>query len=163
VIEERAQVVALEGESAWVETERRSSCGSCEAKGCGTGALSKVLGARVQRIRVHNPIQARPGDSVILGIEESVLLQGSLMVYILPLLSMLAGGLLGETLAPQWGSDGEMLSLLLGVLGLAGGFLWLRRYQRRVAKNPRFTATILRKAAPVPALRPISMNLSSGK
>jgi sigma-E factor negative regulatory protein RseC len=161
VIEEQAQVVALEGEEAWVETARRSSCGSCEARGCGTGALSQVLGARVQRMRVHNPIQAQPGDSVILGIEEGVLLRGSLMVYILPLLLMLGGGLLGEALAPQWGGELEALSLLFGLLGLVGGFFLLRRYQRRVARDPRFTATILRQAAP--AARPITMNFSSGK
>lgn len=159
MIEESAQVVAVEGDYAWVETQRRSSCGSCEAKGCGTGALSKVLGARVQRIKVRNPIQAQAGDSVTLGIEEGVLLQGSLMVYIVPLLLMLAGGLLGESLAPQWGAEAETLSLLFGVLGLAGGFLWLRGYQRRVAANPRFTAVILRKTSPGVAIKPVSMNL----
>lgn len=159
MIEETAHVVSVEGQFAWVETERRSSCGSCSAKGCGTGALSKILGARVQRIRVRDPIGTRVGDSVILGIEERVLLLGSLMVYIVPLLLMLGGGLLGELLAPQWEADAEGLSLLFGVVGLASGFLWLRSYNRRAARDPRYTAVILRKNTPGAEIKPLSLNL----
>jgi sigma-E factor negative regulatory protein RseC len=76
MIEENALVVVTEGEDAWVETSRRSSCGSCEAKGCGTGALSQVLGRRRQRLRVKNPIAAVVGEQVVLGITESALIKG---------------------------------------------------------------------------------------
>ncbi len=159
MIEETAHVVAAKGDNAWVETERRSSCGSCSAKGCGTGALSKVLGTKVQRLEVRNPIGAQAGETVILGIEEGVLLKGSLMVYILPLALMLVGGLLGETLAPQWESDPEGLSLLFGALGLLLGLFWLRRYNSRCAKDPRFSAVILRRVASSGTVKPLSMNL----
>jgi len=158
MIEENAHVVESEGEYAWVETERRSSCGSCSAKGCGTGALSQILGRRTQRMKVLNPIGAKAGDEVVLGIREQALLQGSLAVYIVPLLAMLAGGLLGEVLAPQWGTDAEGLSVLLGLLGLGAGFLWLHRYNRNIAGDERFMATILR-INPAAGLRTISMNL----
>lgn len=159
MIEETAHVVSVEGDDAWVETERRSSCGSCSAKGCGTGALSKVLGARKQQMKVHNPVGAKAGDTVVLGIEEGVLLRGSMMVYILPLILMLAGGLFGESLAPQWGSDPEGASLLFGLLGLLAGFYLLRMYNRRCADNPKFTAVILRRLNASGTVHPVSMNL----
>lgn len=159
MIEETAHVVSVEGDNAWVETERRSSCGSCSAKGCGTGALSKVLGAKKQQMKVQNPVGAKAGDTVVLGIEEGVLLQGSIMVYILPLVLMLAGGLLGESLAPQWGSGPEGPSLLFGLLGLFAGFYWLRVYNRRCADNPKFTAVILRRLNASDTVHPVSMNL----
>ncbi len=158
MIEESAQVVSVEGEYAWVESERRSSCSSCSAKGCGTGALSKVLGARVQRMKARNPINAVAGDEVVIGIDESILLKGSLYVYIVPLLLMLIGGLFGEVLAPQWGSDGEGLSLLFGLIGLAGGLFWLRRFNHNAADDPRYTAEILRICSPVVATKTISFN-----
>jgi len=158
MIEENAQVVSVEGAHAWVETERRSSCSSCSAKGCGTGALSKVLGTRTQKIKVRNPIDAAAGDAVIVGIDESILLKGSLFVYILPLLLMLAGGLFGEAIAPQWGSSGEGLSLLFGSLGLVGGLVWLRRFNRNVENDPRYTAVILRKCPPNISVSNISFN-----
>jgi sigma-E factor negative regulatory protein RseC len=159
MIEEPAHVVYTEGEYAWVETERRSSCGSCSAKGCGTGALSKILGRRSQRLKVLNPIDAKQGDDVVLGIREQDLLKGSLAVYIVPLLAMLAGALLGEGLAPQWGSDSEALSLLGGVLGLASGFLWLHYYNRGLSRDERLMAVILRASVANPTVHKISVNL----
>lgn len=159
MIEETALVVETEGEYAWVETQRRSSCGSCSVKGCGTGALSKILGKRSQRLRVLNPVDAKPGEEVVLGIREQDLLKGSLAVYIVPLLMMLAGALLGEALAPQWGSDTEALSLLLGLLGLAGGFFWLYRYNRALSREGRLIAVILRSQVKPPAVHKVSINL----
>ena len=159
MIEETAHVVDAEAEFAWVETERRSSCGSCSAKGCGTGALSKILGRQRQRLKVLNPIGAKPGDDVVLGIREQAWLKGSVAVYIVPLLTLLAGALLGEGLAPQWGSDSEMLSLLFGLLGLAAGFLWLHRYNRGLSADEKFMAVILRLSVAHPTVHKISMNL----
>lgn len=159
MIEEVAQVIATEGEDAWVETSRRSSCGSCEAKGCGTGALSQVLGRRSQRLRVKNPIDAVAGDSVVLGIAESALIKGSLAVYMVPLLALLAGGLLGEVMAPQLALPKEGMSILFALMALALSFLWLRRFNRRAANDTRFNAVILRRAeSPVAAT--ISFNFN---
>ena len=145
MIEESARVQRCEGEFAWVETQRKSSCGSCGArKGCGTGALSQVFGRRMQSLKVHNPIAAQPGDAVVLGIEEGVLLKGSVAVYLLPLLTLIGGGLLGQALAPQWLLDPEWFSMILAILGLFGGLWWLCRFNRHAADDPRYMATILR-------------------
>lgn len=144
MIEETAHVVEAQGEYAWVETQRRSSCGSCSAKGCGTGALAKILGGRSQRMKVRNPVHAKPGDDVVLGIRERDLLKGSLAVYVVPLLTMFGGALLGEILAPQWGSEAETLSVFFGLLGLGGGFLWLYRYNRALSREGQLMPVILR-------------------
>jgi sigma-E factor negative regulatory protein RseC len=157
MVEESGLVVATEGEMAWVETSRRSSCGSCEAKGCGTGALSQVLGRRRQRLRVRNPIAAVAGEAVVLGIAESALLKGSLAVYLVPLLALLAGGLLGEALAPQLALPREGGSILFALGALACSFLWLRRFNRRAASDDHFNAVILRRADS-PAAATISFN-----
>jgi sigma-E factor negative regulatory protein RseC len=158
MVEENALVVATEGDEAWVETSRRSSCGSCEAKGCGTGALSRVLGRRSQRLRVKNPIAAQAGDAVVLGIPESALLLGSLVVYLVPLLALLAGGLVGEALAAQLALAQEAASILFALVALGGSFLWLRRFNRRAAADDRFTAVILRRAES-PGTATVSFNL----
>lgn len=159
MIEETAHVVAVEGEYAWVETQRRSSCGSCSVKGCGTGALSKILGGRQQQLKVLNPIHAKPGDQVVLGVREQDLLKGSLAVYIVPLLAMFGGALLGEVLAPQWGVKAETLSLFFGLLGLGGGFLWLHRYNRVLSREGRLMAVILRNSVAESVVHKISNNL----
>ena len=137
-------MVATEGEVAWVETSRRSSCGSCEAKGCGTGTLSQILGRKTQRMRVENPVDAKPGDRVVLGISESALIKGSLAVYLVPLLALLFGGLFGEMMASQLGSEGEGMTILFALVALGLSLLWLRRFNRRAANDERYNAVILR-------------------
>lgn len=147
MIEERGEVTAVNPPYAQVVTQRRSSCGSCSVKGCGTGALSQVFAARSQALRVLNPIGARTGEQVVLGLEEGALLRGSLAVYIVPLLTMIAGGVLGEALAPALAIHvAEYLSLPAALAGLAAGFFWVRRFGRRMMNDPRFMAVILRRA-----------------
>ena len=159
MIEESALVVATEGEYAWVETSRHSSCGSCEAKGCGTGALSQVLGRRSQRLRVKNPVAAVTGEKVVLGITESALLKGSLAVYLVPILALLAGGLFGEVMAPQLALSKEGASIAFGLSALGLSLLWLRYFNRRAANDEHFNAVILRRTD-VPVTENISFNLN---
>lgn len=148
MIEERGEVTAVNPPYAMVMTRRSSSCGGCSSKGgCGTGALSELFAPHHQTMKVLNPVNARIGDQVVLGLEEGALLRGSLAVYIVPLLLMMGGGLLGEVLAPslslEIGSD--LLSLLAAFMGLAAGFFWVRRFGRRMLNDHRFMAVILRR------------------
>ena len=153
MIEERGEVTAVDPPYATVLTRRSSSCGGCSSKGgCGTGTLSELFAARNQNMKVLNPIDARVGDQVVLGLEEGALLRGSLAVYIVPLLAMLAGGLLGEVLAPSLSLEhgSEYLSLTASFTGLAAGFFWVRRFGRRMMNNHRFMAVIVRREGGYP-------------
>ncbi|MDQ7073907.1 MAG: SoxR reducing system RseC family protein [Gammaproteobacteria bacterium] len=149
MIEEQACISELDGDYAWVEVERRSACGSCAVSGgCGTSVLANVLGRRMSRIKVLNSISAGLGDSVVVGIPDAALIQGSLAVYAAPLLSMLLFAILGEQLIeePQWVEIGSIFG---GLLGLGLGFFWLRYYTRRISKNPHHQPVILRKVWPL--------------
>ncbi len=134
MIEETAYVVAAGPDGVWVETQRQSACGQCAArKGCGTAVLSKVLGQKRSRVQVANPDQAqvRVGDEVVIGIDESALVRGSMAVYLVPLLSFFLFGVLGQTLARQLMLDNsEGLSIIFSLLGLLLGFAWAQRYAR---------------------------------
>ena len=67
-------------------------------------------------------------------------MKGSLYAYILPLLTLLAGALLFETL---FASEG--LTVLGGLAGLLLGFVFLQRLSLRVAGDARFQAVVLRQ------------------
>ncbi len=151
MIEERGEVTAVNPPYAMVVTQRRSSCGSCSTKGCGTGALSELFAVRSQDMKVLNPIDARVGEQVVLGLEESALLRGSLAVYIVPILLMIAGGVLGEMMAPALAiQTSEYISLPASFAGLAAGFFWVRRFGRRMLNDHRFMAVILRRVEAMP-------------
>jgi len=137
MIEETGQIVDVEGAFAWVESERTSTCGSCAVrKGCGTGAIARVLGQRRVRLRALNCIQARVGDHVVIGVSESGLVRGSLAVYAVPLFGLFAGALGGYAMAsrfyPEWPADpvaiaGALAGFVSGLEPLAGHVHFLRR------------------------------------
>jgi len=148
MIEETAQVVAADGEFVWVETQRQSSCGDCAARqGCGTATLGKVLGQRRTRVRALNRTAVRVGDRVVVGIDERALVRGSLAVYAVPLLGLLAGGVLGALLQAHLQLAGEALTLAVGVAGLIAGLLWVKGFTRRIRGDSRYQPVVLRRLA----------------
>ena len=120
MLEESGQVVDLDGDFAWIESERRSTCGSCTARtGCGTGVIAKVLGRKRIRLRAVNRIDAAVGDHVVIGIAESGVVRGSLAVYAVPLATLLGGAIVGQLVGLyllQTAND------LPSIAGAAGGF-----------------------------------------
>ncbi|HFD79326.1 MAG TPA: Fis family transcriptional regulator [Gammaproteobacteria bacterium] len=149
MLEEEARVVQVENGEVWVETGRQSACASCGAsKGCGTAALSKALGQRRNRVRVLSELPLQVGDRVVIGIRERALVRGSLAVYAVPILMLLAGGLVGELGARQFLWDNsELASMVLGLAGLGGGLWWLKRFTRRIRNDRDFQPVVLRRLA----------------
>ena len=151
MLEELARVVRVEGNQAWVETQRQSTCGACSAqRGCGTATLSKLFGNRRNVVRVLSAVQLRVGEQVVIGIRERALVRGSLAVYAVPILLLLLGGLIGELGADQfiW-TNAEFASVMLGLLGLVGGLVWLKSFTRRIQNDANFQPVVLRKQTPV--------------
>ncbi|HHI92179.1 MAG TPA: Fis family transcriptional regulator [Gammaproteobacteria bacterium] len=151
MIEEHAQVIALDNNDVWVETQRRSACGQCAAnKGCGTATLARVLGNKRSQVRTLNP-EATPvavGDEVVIGINEQALVRGSLAVYTVPLLMLFVFGFLGELLSTQLlVTNQDILPIVLGLAGLLLGFVWVRRFTRGIADDVRYQPVLLRRVS----------------
>ncbi|CDH45247.1 SoxR reducing system RseC family protein [Candidatus Contendibacter odensensis] len=145
MIEEQAVVVEVGDGYAWVETQRRSACSACAtSEGCGTAVLAKAWGDRRARVRAISNLPLQPGDSVIVGLAEGALLGGSLLVYLLPLVLLLGGAILGQTVFTGAGDQPVMLS---GAVGLGLGFLVARTWSRRWQDDARFQPVVLRRLA----------------
>jgi sigma-E factor negative regulatory protein RseC len=84
----------------------------------------------------------RPGDEVIVGLADGVLLRGALLAYLLPVLLLLAGALLGDA---AFAGAGEEPVVLAGALGLGLGFLAARVLSQRFRDDPRFQPVVLRR------------------
>ncbi len=148
MIEEHAQVVAVQGDAAWVETQRGSACGSCAAHaGCGSAALGKLIGRRPTSVRVLNTAGALPGEEVVIGIDESALVRGSVLVYLVPLLALLGGAILGEAWWRPYAGGGEWPVIVAAVAGLALGLAWVRGRAPQLGQDARYQPTILRRVA----------------
>lgn len=148
MIKENAVIVEAFDDMAWVETQRQSTCGSCQVrKGCGTSTLQKVLGQKRTRLKVMNPKGFLVGEEVVLGLQESALIKGSLMLYALPLLFMFGAAILGYVIF--WSSGHiyvEGAQILFSLFGLICGFLWVSRCSNKMSQSPEFQAVILTRA-----------------
>lgn len=150
MLEEEGVVVSVRGESAQVRVQQRSACGSCSARqGCGTSLLASLFPRRERVFMARNPLAARVGDHVVIGLRESDLQLASVVIYLLPVLGLIAGAMLGSWLAEVLNStDGELLSILLGSGMLALTLLWIRRGNGFLSDGRRFQAVILRVQQP---------------
>ena len=128
MIEEQGRVVTADDNSVWVETIRQSSCSACDARhGCGQHLSEKYRTSNAfAYIRASSPWPLHEGDRVVVGIPENSLMKATMLVYLLPLLMMMAflwlSGLLGL-------SDGP--ALLVTACGLVAGFIPARRLGRK--------------------------------
>ncbi|MDZ7805080.1 SoxR reducing system RseC family protein [Thiohalophilus sp.] len=147
MIEETAIVTRCEGEQAWVKAQRKTACGQCQVnKGCGTAVLASVVGQKASHMRVLNSVQAREGETVVIGLHESAMLSGSLAVYLVPLLSLFLFAVTGKVLAEQLMiSAVEGVSILFAVIGMLLAIVWLRAFNRRIANDSRYQPVILQR------------------
>lgn len=129
MITESGKVVALAGNTAWVQTIRHSACQSCSARSsCGQRVLAAASGGRANQVQVLNTLSVSVGDHVTLGIARQALLQASLLAYGLPLVLMVAASMVANQAAP--GSDD--IAIAAAGLSLGAGFILARLWQRYI-------------------------------
>ncbi|KAA6185757.1 SoxR reducing system RseC family protein [Thiohalocapsa marina] len=159
MIEQQAIVIAQRGDSVEVEPLRQQTCGQCSAQGaCGTSLLDQFLGRRPLRLTLINSIGARPGERVVVGMPEQVLLRAALSAYLVPLLALLAGGIVGGELTAWAGLPAVEAASIGGALaGLVLAMRWLRRYSIGLAVDARWRAVLLRRVDPHPAGVPVKL------
>ena len=127
MIEQRAVILSLQSEPsqtqtiATLEIERITACGLCgQTRGCGNSIWGKLFGHQTSAFKAQNRINAKVGDSVIVGINQKALLKSALLLYILPLVTLFVGAILASQL---WQTDGS--TMLGAAIGLVLGLLWV--------------------------------------
>ena len=146
MLEEEALVVKSEDEYIWVEAQSSSSCNHCSAsQGCGTASLQKWFNRRPNRLRVVNTNGFKVGDKVVVGIPEQALVKGSFMVYMLPLVALILGGIAGSTFS-EWLQLGysEGFSVIMGFVSFFLCFRWLRQYTFKYTHQADYQPIVLR-------------------
>lgn len=126
--QEMVEITALGQGGVWVEGTQRSACHSCSARaGCGQHSLSQL--GRPLRLWVPASGQWQVGQQVLLLLPRGSLAGSALLLYGLPLLTLLPAAVLGQ----QWGGDG--MAALLGLACLLAGFALSRGLAQRFASR----------------------------
>lgn len=163
LIEQEATVVRVHAGRVVLEARRRSSCSACSnSAGCGTSLIAELLGEGSTRLELTDTLGLAQGERVLVGISQGALNLASVLVYLAPLVALIATAVVIKELG---GSDA---SAALG--GLAGLVAALVVAQRLVAATRHDTQPrLIRKLTPwshLPQLRPsnvINQSNTTGK
>ena len=125
MIEERAVILSLDNASsnATLEIERKNACGLCgQTRGCGNSIWGKLFAHQSSAFKAQNRINAKVGDSVIVGINEQALLKSAVLLYIVPLVTLFIGAILMQQvfITNAYAMLGALLGLVLGLLWVKG-------------------------------------------
>jgi sigma-E factor negative regulatory protein RseC len=158
MIEQTAAVVSVEGGYAWILPQRTSGgCGGCASKTSCSSSASPFDFFRAdrepQKMRVLNPLYARPGDTVVVGMQGDALIIYSLLAYLLPLVSLIVFAILGHAVFGVLGLGAEAGAILSGTGGLFGGLKFANILCSRSFRSEGFQPVILRIQGQQPVLR----------
>lgn len=132
MITRRARIIAQDGDFVWVEPCQLRCAACSEGRACGVAAITDLLSRRKPRIKAYNNAGGRMGEEVTIGIDERRVMVASLAVYLVPLLSMLAGAMVGQLAIDSFGLvESDAVPVGCSGCGLLSGFLWLRGFTRR--------------------------------
>lgn len=146
MIEEQAKVIEIKGNKLFLQAQTQSSCGSCSvSKGCGTSVLAKVVGRKFTHFQAENNINARVGDTVVVGMTEDALFKGSVMMYVLPIMCMLVSALLADYLLNSASHFRDLMIAATSIMGLILGSLMSKWYFDRQSSVRLFAPVVLRK------------------
>lgn len=134
MLETRAIIVQVKEQYALVQASHADGCEQCSGKGCGAGKLSQLFCGKPRQFRVDNPINASVGDEVVISVAEGAVLRGIGLVYLLPLLLLVMGAMLGSVWVEQ-PEQRDGYAATGALFGLAAGFVIARLISLRQAKS----------------------------
>lgn len=142
MLEESGRVVSVDPDGVWVETVKQSACGGCSARnGCGQALLASVGEGKRSVICVDNPhaLSVRQDDQVVIGVAEQAFMRVSLLMYLVPLLSLFFGAALASGL-----ELGEPAVIASAAVGLVAGLLLVRYVSRTLFKSCKYHPVLLK-------------------
>ena len=142
--EEVGTVREVRGEKALVVTDRQSMCGQCVAKG-----YCHMLGGGKEMIaEALNPIGAKSGDTVRIGIPAGTVAKASFVVYMIPAIGLVGGAALGYVTGTSSGVDYNLTTLVGCLAGLGISLIVVRLLSNTLGKRPSYQPEIIKIITP---------------
>lgn len=140
---EEGIVTKVYSSTAWVKCTKSAACESCSAKGfCDTvGGGGSDDDVEVEAI---NAVGAKVDDRVTISFETSSLLKVSFLVYMVPVLFLILGVVIGDKIASIFNYDQSIFSVLAGFLFLFAAFFFVKAKGKELSKKDAYQPKIIR-------------------
>ncbi len=127
--------------TAWIKTIRSGACEACSSKdSCGESHDSKEM-----VLELKNTLDVQTGDQVVIGIETKPMIILSFLLYVFPILLLIVGAVIGDSLAPILGMNNSIFSMILGFSFFGAAFLFIRKKQAVFTQKEEFKPFLVRK------------------
>ncbi len=137
---EQGVVLRTDSEAAWVKTSRSSACKGCTAR----GSCHTMGGGQEMEVKALNPAGARVGDRIVLSFETGSLLKATFLIYVFPIIFLIAGAALGQALASFIEFSPSTLSVLLGFTFFFTALLFMKARANKMAKKNAYQPKIIK-------------------
>lgn len=144
MIEEQGTVIAVDNETITVEINRSSGCSGCQASsGCGTSILDRVFRRSKVQTTVTNKLKPttniQVNDRVIIGLQEGGMIRAALLLYIVPIITMIVLAIIAEFFMTS-----AIVVIAVGGLGMFLGLWLVRQYIEHKKNDSCYQATLLK-------------------
>jgi sigma-E factor negative regulatory protein RseC len=137
--EEVGVVKEVRNERALVVTDRQSMCGECGAR----NYCHMLGGGKEMLAEALNPMGARPGDTVRIGIPSGTVTKASLVVYMIPAISLVGGAAVGYAAGRSSGVDFNLTTFVGCLAGLGISLIVVRLLSNMLSKRPSYQPEII--------------------
>ncbi|MEJ6951105.1 SoxR reducing system RseC family protein [Natronospora cellulosivora (SeqCode)] len=136
-MEEIGEILNKKGNQALVKIKRHSLCSKCTNK-C---QLAQPESHEVDEIEIEvdNPIGAKIGQFVKIEMKDQPVVIASIIIYIIPLIFMIAGYFMGIYIIELLGYQGtEIVGIISSLLFLACSFLFIRIIDKILSRKKEY-------------------------
>ena len=127
-------VLEVIGDMAKVKTSRHNDCENC---GACPGNSAMVLEAL-------NPVGAKPGQRVAIEVQEVNMLKAAFIVYILPLIAVFIGAVLGGMLAQKLGNESLWFQVTGGIVAFVLSVVYIKYFDSAARMDVKMQPIIVR-------------------
>lgn len=127
-------VIQTIGDIAKVKANRHGDCKNCGA----------CPGDKAMVVDAINTIGAKPGQRVSFEIKEVNMLKAAFVVYILPLMSIFIGAVIGGFVAKKIAQDSVVCEVIGAVIAFILSIIYIKFFDRAANKDENMKPTITR-------------------
>jgi sigma-E factor negative regulatory protein RseC len=124
-----------------VECEAVNMCNNCmENERCSISGDSKK-----RELWIDNAAGVAVGDRILFNIKESGLIYASVLLYVIPIVFLFLGMIIGYKLHSFLNIDAELSSIIFGFSGLIVSFLFIKIYSVFILHKERFKPIFIKR------------------
>ena len=136
---EQGIVIQTARATARVKTTQTEACAACSARNS-----CHATGEQEREVDVINTVGAHVDDRVVIYFGTAPLFKAAFLLYVFPVICMLAGAMIGNSGAVSLDVDPSLLAAVSGFACLLLAFVFVRKKGRKLAERADYQPKIIR-------------------